>query len=844
MTGSDDKLVVQPKPSNALAVARTQADTISVTIRLGRPAHQTLSNLARLALYLLAVATAIHGCVIMRGIAFRREVLLEREAGAPFFLLAVALWLLAELMGNWSSLKTWWRDLDQLRRQRWLARVLPLVLAVSALPPLYEVVRVPLELAPDFVRQGGTRLALAALAWIVIEAFFIWQWRKGSDLRSPSSASGDAQPPRQIEAAPPLPRGADWSWRQVSPTRWARIALAALASGYVWVNSANNIFLPPTIVVWLLSALLWMLALAPPGWRLRALLLDTFARDLSIPLRRYWWAYLGFAGVMLLGISFRLTDLAGVPREINHDAYLEIADAYDFVQGTETPVYFMYNNGRPFMLVYIAVALASLPGLGFEFYTMKLASALPSVLALPFMFWLGYEIIGSKRRNLAIVFGLLLAGFAGASTWEVAVVRTGLTAALSSPFSAILALFLIRGIRNNRRWDFIFAGVALGFSLHSYQTARIFPVAVFAVVLLALALKRMTRRERLNMVANLLVLVCVSFMIFLPLFRFMLDWPQSFWFRANMVVSLERYLDSTGLTAAEFYAVQLVESFWRYLLMFHSEGDTEWIYNVPGVPTFNVMTGALLLLGSLSWVIRALKSRDPVIWALPILLIVMYIPAIVSASPLTHAPAQQRPLIAMPVVYVFVVFALVVIGRQVLRSFIGPLAIGLCTFLFVGTILISNHLNSSFYFDDYHDYHLYRTPPLADGGTLLRGFIDSDGTIGNSFIVVDGLGETRYIAAMADIVYFQNSVWAMHELPIVLYDAYYRAVDQMDPDRDLFFLYAPSFPEALPELERQFPTGYAVEIPSSRPGANYGVYRVPAPGEAAIIDFLERHGYN
>ena len=44
--------------------------------------------------------------------------------------------------------------------------------------------------------------------------------------------------------------------------------------------------------------------------------------------------------------------------------------------------------------------------------------------------------------------------------------------------TALLLIFLIRAMRDNRRNDFIIAGLVLGFSLYVYQAARMLPLVV------------------------------------------------------------------------------------------------------------------------------------------------------------------------------------------------------------------------------------------------------------------------------------------------------------------------------------------------------------------------------
>ena len=842
MRESGSLATVDYENTNAVTISRGENNVVSIHIQVLPLSRSGRRQLVKLGLYALAALFGLHGSVLMRGPAFDNRMLeAELEAGAPFLLLAMAIWLLAECVGETSRFIAWWRGLDRLRQQKWLLRILPTVVGIAGFVLLLTAMRSPIETSIPQAEEAAERLALAAVLLALIEALFIYLRRSKRKAAKGESAvkSVEALP---AEGAPSLPaRVAPQITLHFARSRLLVSVCAALASGYLWVHTADNNFPPPLIALWLLSAVLWALALAPPGWRFLAWLRDTLLRDRTIPWRKYWWAYIAFAAVLILGFSFRFTELDQAPPELLNDPYITLVDAYDFVTGAEQPVYFTYNNGRPVLTLYLAAAAATLPGQEFSYYALKLSTVLASLASLPIMFWLGYEFLGGGGRKKAIAAGLLLAGFVAASYWETVISRDGATASLTGIAGALVVVLLIRAIRHNRRWDFILTGLALGFSLYTYHQARIFPFAVMAAVLTALVIKRMTTRERAAFVLNSVVCAAVAFMVFLPMFRFMIDWPESFWQRSGQLTRI--YASGVGpeLSQTQLHAHALLKSAWEHLMMFHWHGDTDFHFNLPGNPALNVVTGALLALSLPALGFRLLRSRDPVRWALPFVLAMMCIPAVIVLDPSAHTPGHPRMIGAAPLIYLLAALPLVVFGAQLLKVMPRPLALALSALIFSAAILVSNHLNTSLYFDQLYPNQVLRTRETADAGKILRGFFESGGAVGNSFIVQGDLAEPRFIAADAGVLYYDNVIWDAYDIPYDLRRAWEAEEHRLDPARDLLFLFSPNRVDALSELQYLFPDGYPSELPSTRPNVFFGIYRVPALGEARLNEFLDRH---
>lgn len=829
--------------NNTITMARDELSVLTVQIKLPpRMANQRKQVLV-LILYLAALICGVRGAFLLRG----EDVLLREDArelvGVPFLCAAFVLWLVAELVDKWPALRNKWGTFDRLARARWLARAAPLALALAAAFSIVESMSAQPDVVLDLLRNALFWSALALIVWLLIEGANRYIRAQIDDL--PRFAGWiDATAPNQPESAAgdaPLSRPSG----PFSIARMLLTALAVFTSAVLWTNSSANLLPRPYIVLWLVSAFLWAMVFAPRKWNPLAWLYAKHRAAWRIPWREYWWAYLAFALIMAQGASLRLTDLDVIPPEILNDTYLNLVDAYDFAQGTETPVYFAYNNGREPLTIYSMALLASAPGFDFDFYTLKLHSAFSILFTLPVMYWLGVELVGRQRGKSAVVLGLLLAGFVSVSYWELAVSRGGDIPAWITPFAGLLGIFLARALRYNRRADFVFAGLVLGFSLYVYKTCLFFPIVVVAAVLIAAAVRPIAWRERLLYLGHLAVLAFVALMVFLPMMNYFLESPTAYLKRAEQLVfdPAEYDSDAEVQERLERNVAFFMSNIRKHLLMSIWRGEQDWTRGLPNAPNLDIFTSALFVLGLAAVATRLLHSRDPVLWALPAFVLLFQLPAISVVNPdsTTGVPSITRAIGALPYIYFFAAASLALIARQLLRAFPAPIALPLGLVLCVGVLLLSGRQNTSLYFEDYLNLLHSRTFPTSEGGRIIRGFVESGGAYGNSFIISGyDTGEPRFIAAEAGVLYYPNVILRWEHILSRVLEALNRVKYRLDPNVDILFLYSPQLHQAVEELQRLFPTGHSLIIPTNRTNHSYALFRVPALGAQALFDVIKR----
>lgn len=814
-------------PSNTLA---SNGGAFASLKALPRKLRQ--ASAIQLLLYGIAVVCAISGSAIARGTdTMPRAGGFSLSVAAPFLWLGFILWLIAEIMGNWTELRSHWRRLDQSARLRWAARAICVVAWIIAVFTLIASMTAPRASATELALLALGYFAAGGVTWLVIEVIY-WRARPRTALGSGDASNVLARTPKR------LPIAAD-----ISPLRKLMVALAGLSSILVWINTTGNRIEPTIILLWLASAALWGFVFAPLRWNV-----FDWASDRIDAIRRFHWrdhglAIIAFALIMLLGAAFRFNNLEAYPPQMYSDLVEKIQDAYKIHYLDDYRIFFENIGGREPLHFYLLSILASQPGMEFNHFALKLMSALESMITLPIVFWLGVEVAGKRRRKIGLLLGLLAAGLVAASFWHAAIGRQGMRISLAPLFSALTAVYLARALRGNQRPDYVKAGLALGFGLLGYQAVRMLPLAAVGGVLFAIMLVGRTMRVRLSYLLNLAVLAIVAFMVFLPLFHYWMEEPENYMRRTNTRIFGE--LPTADEELASFVEENipvLLNNIRRTALVYHFFGDSSWVSGLGNEPAMDSVSAGFLILGLAAWLALIIKTRDPAIVFVPVYLFATLLPTALALSFPIEVPSFTRASGAIPPSYLIAALPVAVICFRLCKTISGRLGHVLATLFAAAVLLAANHYNSSLYFGEFSDNYLRASHPQAQAGKLLKGFAESDGAFGNAFILASPhWWDTRAIGIEAGVM-FWDSGGDVAAVPTLLSRGLRRESQfRLDPERDLLFFYARDNADALPLLREWFPMGRQLEIRVQPAHKSFYIFRAPGLGAQGMRRFLEEN---
>ena len=503
----------------------------------------------------------------------------------------------------------------------------------------------------------------------------------------------------------------------------------------------------------------------------------------------------------ILVFYFRFYRLNEVLGEMFSDHAEKLLDVYDVLNG-KFPVFFIRNTGREFFQFYWTAFLAIVFNTGVSFMSLKIGTALAGFLTLPYIYLLGKEL-----RNKWV--GILAFLFAGIAYWPNVISRVGLRFPFYPLFAASTLFYLIRGIRQKRRNDFIYSGIALGLGLHGYSSTRFLPVVVVIAVILFLIHKQ-SKGIRNQTVNAFIILVIASFIVFLPLFKYTMENPEAVSYR------MMTRLSSSERAITEPAGKIFLKNLWNAEIMFFYSNGGTWVHSIPNRPALDMVSAGLYLLGSVIVIIQYLKYRN---WEDIFLLLA--VPLLMMPSILSLAFPEENPSLNRTGGAIIPVFILVAIGFErvfysvwrVAKRNRHKLAISIVG---VTLFLMSAMINHDLVFNQFDKQFMAGAWNTSQMGAIIRGFASSTGNAERAYVVPSPHWvDTRLVGINAGYPTKDYALWPeqFNQLNI--------------DDGEKLVILKPDNQDALALLKTMFPNGILYNYDSEFEGKDFYIYHIP-----------------
>lgn len=436
-----------------------------------------------------------------------------------------------------------------------------------------------------------------------------------------------------------------------------------------------------------------------------------------IPLDNWTLIFIVIIGIVFF---FRIFELNSVPGEMFSDHAEKLLDVLDILNG-KTPIFFIRNTGREAFQFYLTSLIISIFGTGISFLSLKIGTVVCGLLTLPFLYLIGKE-IGNRQ------IGLLAFLLAGIAYWPNIISRIGLRYTLYPLFVAPALFYLVLGLRNNSRNDFILSGIFLGIGLHGYSPIRILPFLIVVGSLLALLHSR-DPNYRKQIIWNTVLLALTAFFLFLPLFTYAVENPAMFSIRAiSRLTSIEQPISSPVWLI-------FVRNLWNALTMFFYSNGEVWVHSIPLRPALDMITAIFFFLGLVYVLKRYLTNHD---WT--DLFLLLSIPFLMLPSILSLAFPRENPSLnrtAGAIVPVFIISALGMGStiQQTVKMVSSRVAHISLTLFFGLLILLMLIFNYKLVFYDYKQQYMQKAWNTSEIGTVILKFVQSGGNPNNAFVV-------------------------------------------------------------------------------------------------------------
>jgi len=424
--------------------------------------------------------------------------------------------------------------------------------------------------------------------------------------------------------------------------------------------------------------------------------------------------------VFALVTFFRFYRLNEVPGEMISDHAEKLLDVYDVLHGSFS-IFFIRNTGREAFQMYLSALMALIFGTGISFMTLKLGTAIMGLLTAVYMYFLGKE-IGNRYVGL---FAFLLCGI---GYWPNIISRIGLRFTLYSAFTAMALLYFFRGFRRKKWFDLILAGFFIGIGLQGYSPFRVVPGLIFIGVCLYFIHYWKTGHQKFASY-GLIFTGFAAFILFLPLFRYIVDQPDWFLFRTlTRAGEFERPLPGPA------WQIFLM-NFWRAVIMPFWRNGTIWVHSVPSRPALDVVTAVLYLIGLVTGILRYIQTRD---WRIPFLILAvpfLMLPSIFSLAFPDENPCLNRTSGALVPIFLIAALGMDTFLQNVKKMVRGVSGTWLSGLLASLLILISISQNYNLVFKEYNRIYFEKSLNTSDIGRVIQDFVGMYGDPDSAYVV-------------------------------------------------------------------------------------------------------------
>ncbi len=355
------------------------------------------------------------------------------------------------------------------------------------------------------------------------------------------------------------------------------------------------------------------------------------------------------------------------------------------------------------------------------------------------------------------------------------------------------------------------AGLVLGAGLYGYIPSRDAPLLAVAWCAAWLIFDGWRRLDWRRFALNVGLMFALALVVFMPLLRYSLDFPEMFWYRAlTRVASVEQPVQGN-------VAVIFAHNLANLALAFNWRGDEVWPTNIPYDPTFDTVSGALFILGVAFAVYQLVRRRKTAYLYLVGAFIALVLPSALAFAFPRENPSLVRISGAIPFAAILIALPVAHWWRAMQQAFAdwrGRTAFGALAVAIVLTPVIA--LNYQWYFVDYDLSYRESSQNSSEVAAVIRDFAHSVGDLQHAYFI----GYPYWIDGRAIAINLGDIEWKNFSL---------QAADFItEPSTNLLFILNPEDKANLALLRESYPQGQEKLIHSRTPGKNFISFFVPA----------------
>lgn len=297
--------------------------------------------------------------------------------------------------------------------------------------------------------------------------------------------------------------------------------------------------------------------------------------------------------IILVAFWLRTNNLDQFPPGITVDEGMNVLEAFQISQVWRFPFY--EDPGRPEPIFRTIGTLSSFI-FGQSIWAQRFTTALVGTLTVAVLFWAMRQCVPDLSRHHRWITGLAVAGSLAVSIGHITMTRSTYRAAIQPLFMALFAGFLLRGLRNEKRRDFVLAALALAAVIYTYFAGLVVPFSIAFVVISLLLFQRSGWRRWLS---NLILMTAIFALLVSPLLYLLsTDSERILW-------KVEKQADDPRDNTLE-----KLSGTWRQFMVI---GDVTPMYNTESAPLVPRTFDLLFMVGLLALIIRGRRISSALV---------------------------------------------------------------------------------------------------------------------------------------------------------------------------------------------------------------------------------------
>lgn len=299
------------------------------------------------------------------------------------------------------------------------------------------------------------------------------------------------------------------------------------------------------------------------------------------PIRSHALRYGLLASVLALAFFLRIYHLDSIPVGLYPDEAANGVDALHALETRQFDLFYPANFGREGLFINLQALSISI--LGNNLIGLKIFSVIFGTLTALGLYLLGKELF--HRTAAGLIAGFMVA----TSYWAINFSRIGFRAIMTAFLLSFSFYFFFRGLRTQRKLDFLWSGLIFGLGLHTYIAFRVAPlILIILLPALMLSYERFLQRFWKHGLAFILGAMITAAPMF---YHFFISHPEDFESRSSHISVLSPEVNHGDLWGT------MTKTFSISLIKYNFFGDQNWRHNYPPYPILDPVVGTFFLSG-------------------------------------------------------------------------------------------------------------------------------------------------------------------------------------------------------------------------------------------------------